>query len=161
MRKFAQKLLVKCWWNWREQIGNLEPLTNLRVLMLGKNRIRRIEGLQKCTRLSVLDLHGNRITQVWTNYAHDLRFSNWWPWFSYMVQLVPLKTLLSSGISFMLRPRQMLINAKRILSFNFAWWQITKLHIMLICGAISILDQKTWIWISFAFSWESTTRIFW
>ncbi len=45
-------------------ISNLEPLVNLRVLMLGKNRIRRIEGLQKCTRLSVLDLHGNRITQV-------------------------------------------------------------------------------------------------
>ena len=47
-----------------DQIGGLEPLTNLRVLMLGKNRIRRIEGLQKCNRLSVLDLHGNRITQV-------------------------------------------------------------------------------------------------
>ena len=47
-----------------EQISGLEPLTNLRVLMLGKNRIRRIEGLQRCCRLSVLDLHGNRITQV-------------------------------------------------------------------------------------------------
>ena len=32
--------------------------------MLGKNRIRRIEGLQRCCRLSVLDLHGNRITQI-------------------------------------------------------------------------------------------------
>jgi leucine-rich repeat-containing protein 49 len=46
------------------QISGLEPLTNLRVLMLGKNRIRRIEGLQRCCRLSVLDLHGNRINQV-------------------------------------------------------------------------------------------------
>ncbi len=45
-------------------MSNLEPLVNLRVLMLGKNRIRRIEGLGRCCRLSVLDLHGNRITQV-------------------------------------------------------------------------------------------------
>ena len=45
-------------------ISNLEPLVNLRVLMLGKNMIRRIEGLARCVRLSVLDLHGNRITQV-------------------------------------------------------------------------------------------------
>ena len=32
----------------------------LQVLMLGKNRIRKIEGLTDCPKLSVLDLHGNR-----------------------------------------------------------------------------------------------------
>ena len=32
--------------------------------MLGKNRIRRIEGLTNCRKLSVLDLHGNRIGSI-------------------------------------------------------------------------------------------------
>ena len=43
-----------------DHIAGLEPLVNLRVLMLGKNRIRKMEGLTDCPKLSVLDLHGNR-----------------------------------------------------------------------------------------------------
>ena len=60
-----------------DHIAGLEPLVNLRVslraggksrdgndetqvLMLGKNRIRKMEGLLDCPKLSVLDLHGNR-----------------------------------------------------------------------------------------------------
>ena len=67
-----------------DHIAGLEPLVNLRVLMLGKNRIRKVgelkhfndikmittrittiainkvEGLNHCPKLSVLDLHGNR-----------------------------------------------------------------------------------------------------
>ena len=47
-----------------DHIAGLEPLANLRVLMLGKNRIRKIECLAHCPKLSVLDLHGNRIGAI-------------------------------------------------------------------------------------------------
>ncbi|XP_035706372.1 uncharacterized protein LOC110843635 isoform X3 [Folsomia candida] len=38
--------------------------TSLRVLLLGKNRIRRIEGLEGLKRLEILDLHGNQLRYV-------------------------------------------------------------------------------------------------
>ncbi len=44
--------------------------------MLGKNRIRRIEGLTNCRKLSVLDLHGNRIGSIiGLEDLHDLKVS--------------------------------------------------------------------------------------
>lgn len=43
---------------------NLECVPTLRVLMLGKNRIRAISHLDKLVKLDVLDLHSNAITKV-------------------------------------------------------------------------------------------------
>ena len=39
-------------------------LRNLRVLMLGRNRIARIEGLDSLAALEVLDLHANRVRSI-------------------------------------------------------------------------------------------------
>ena len=47
-----------------DRISGLDCLDNLRVLLMGKNRIRKIEGLRRQGRLEVLDLHGNQITAV-------------------------------------------------------------------------------------------------
>ncbi|CAK9808291.1 Leucine-rich repeat-containing protein 49 [Anthophora plagiata] len=47
-----------------ERICNLEILENLRVLLIGKNRIKRIEGIKQLCKLEVLDLHGNQIVQI-------------------------------------------------------------------------------------------------
>jgi Leucine-rich repeat (LRR) protein len=55
----------------------LEALPTLRVLMLGKNKISRIEGLEPLSRLDVLDLHSNQIdhigspTQIRANHRAD------------------------------------------------------------------------------------------
>ena len=85
-------------------ISNLEPLVNLRVLMLGKNRIRRIEGLGRCCRLSVLDLHGNRITQAscsyWVNTVNANNFLNtvmFWLQITGLDSLTELKVLNLAG----------------------------------------------------------------
>ena len=65
LNNFACRLVfLDLYHNRLDLISNIDSLVNLRVLMLGKNRIRRVEGLLRCNRLSVLDLHGNRITQV-------------------------------------------------------------------------------------------------
>ena len=65
LNNFACRLVfLDLYHNRLDLISNIDSLVNLRVLMLGKNRIRRVEGLLRCSRLSVLDLHGNRITQV-------------------------------------------------------------------------------------------------
>lgn len=50
--------------NQLERICCLDVLNNLRVLLLGKNRIKKIEGLHNLTKIEVLDLHGNQITHV-------------------------------------------------------------------------------------------------
>ncbi|XP_018360002.1 PREDICTED: leucine-rich repeat-containing protein 49 isoform X2 [Trachymyrmex cornetzi] len=42
----------------------LDRRENLGVLLLGKNRIRKIEGLKQLLKLEVLDLHGNQIQQI-------------------------------------------------------------------------------------------------
>jgi hypothetical protein len=42
----------------------LECVPGLRVLMLGRNRIRSIQGLSHLERLDVLDLHNNAITST-------------------------------------------------------------------------------------------------
>ncbi|XP_033321178.1 uncharacterized protein LOC117217588 isoform X3 [Megalopta genalis] len=47
-----------------EKICNFEILENLRVLLIGKNRIKNIEGMTHLSKLEVLDLHGNQILQV-------------------------------------------------------------------------------------------------
>ncbi|XP_018338751.1 PREDICTED: leucine-rich repeat-containing protein 49 [Trachymyrmex septentrionalis] len=47
-----------------EKVCDFDFLENLRVLLLGKNRIRRIEGLKQLLKLEVLDLHGNQIQQI-------------------------------------------------------------------------------------------------
>ncbi|CAK9813867.1 Leucine-rich repeat-containing protein 49 [Anthophora quadrimaculata] len=47
-----------------ERICNLEILENLRVLLIGKNRLKRIEGIKQLCKLEVLDLHGNQIVQI-------------------------------------------------------------------------------------------------
>ncbi|XP_017891797.2 leucine-rich repeat-containing protein 49 [Ceratina calcarata] len=47
-----------------ERICNFEVLENLRVLLIGKNRIKKIEGLKQLSKLEVLDLHGNQIVQI-------------------------------------------------------------------------------------------------
>ena len=39
-------------------------MPTLRVLMLGKNRLSRIEGLEALPKLDVLDLHCNRIRTI-------------------------------------------------------------------------------------------------
>jgi leucine-rich repeat-containing protein 49 len=36
----------------------------LRVIMLGKNLVERISGIETLTRLDVLDLHGNQISKI-------------------------------------------------------------------------------------------------
>jgi Leucine-rich repeat (LRR) protein len=58
-------------------ISGLEPVTGLRVLMLGKNQITKIENLDCVPKLDVLDLHSNRI-RVIENLQHlrDLRVLN-------------------------------------------------------------------------------------
>ena len=43
-----------------ERIGGLSTLTNLRVLMLGKNRIQKVDNLNGLIYLDILDLHGNQ-----------------------------------------------------------------------------------------------------
>ena len=45
-------------------IGGLETVPTLRVLMLGRNRIQRIENLEPVRHLDVLDLHGNCIQEI-------------------------------------------------------------------------------------------------
>lgn len=50
--------------NQLERICCLDVLLNLRVLLLGKNRIKKIEGLENLSKVEVLDLHGNQILQV-------------------------------------------------------------------------------------------------
>ncbi|XP_047369809.1 leucine-rich repeat-containing protein 49 isoform X3 [Vespa velutina] len=47
-----------------EKICNLECLENLRLLLMGKNRIKKIEGLMQLCKLEILDLHGNQIVQI-------------------------------------------------------------------------------------------------
>ena len=47
-----------------QRICNLDCVPSLRVLMLGKNQISRIEGLSALRRLDVLDLHSNRISKI-------------------------------------------------------------------------------------------------
>ncbi|OXU30110.1 hypothetical protein TSAR_003786 [Trichomalopsis sarcophagae] len=47
-----------------DRFCNFDSLENLRVLLMGKNRIKKIEGLKGLTKLEVLDLHGNQIMQV-------------------------------------------------------------------------------------------------
>ncbi|KAG5325207.1 LRC49 protein, partial [Pseudoatta argentina] len=47
-----------------EKVCDFDFLENLRVLLLGKNRIRKIEGLKQLLKLEVLDLHGNQIQQI-------------------------------------------------------------------------------------------------
>ena len=96
------------WCDRLEHIAGLEPLVNLRVLMLGKNRIRKVEriterhdhdhdhhlhhpetsssstsspkveGLTDCPKLSVLDLHGNRSYQQ--SWLSLLWWRWWWRW---------------------------------------------------------------------------------
>jgi len=44
--------------------GELSTVTNLRVLMLGKNRLKQVAGLAHLSKLDVLDLHSNQITSV-------------------------------------------------------------------------------------------------
>ena len=61
---FLRLVFLDLYHNRLEHVAGLEPLTNLRVLMLGKNRIRKIECLAHCPKLSVLDLHGNRIGAI-------------------------------------------------------------------------------------------------
>ena len=85
--------------------------------MLGKNRIRRIEGLQRCCRLSVLDLHGNRITQIsgLDNLA-ELKVlnlaGNQIRKICYMQGLISLEELVSIGAE----PESMLIMEKKPIS---------------------------------------------
>ena len=43
---------------------DLECVPTLRVLMLGKNRIKHISNLSKLIKLDVLDLHSNTIAKV-------------------------------------------------------------------------------------------------
>lgn len=47
-----------------EKICSLECLENLRLLLMGKNRIKKIEGLMQLCKLEILDLHGNQIVQI-------------------------------------------------------------------------------------------------
>jgi len=47
-----------------QKIAQLEAVPTLRVLMLGKNKIAKIENLQPLVRLDVLDLHSNLIEVV-------------------------------------------------------------------------------------------------
>lgn len=47
-----------------QKICNLEYVPSLRVLMLGKNNISKIENLESLTRLDVLDLHSNAIENL-------------------------------------------------------------------------------------------------
>ena len=42
----------------------LSSLTNLRVLMLGKNYVKKIEGLGNLDKLDVLDMHANLLTST-------------------------------------------------------------------------------------------------
>jgi leucine-rich repeat-containing protein 49 len=44
-----------------ERITGISSLTNLRVLMLGKNKISKIENLDELVYLDVLDLHANEV----------------------------------------------------------------------------------------------------
>lgn len=46
----------------------------LRVLMLGKNYIRKIEKLESVKKLDVLDLHSNRISKVDKNHFYNVFF---------------------------------------------------------------------------------------
>jgi hypothetical protein len=58
-------------------IAGLTAVPSLRVLMLGKNAIGRIEGLETLVQLDVLDLHSNQV-RVMENLSHlrDLRVLN-------------------------------------------------------------------------------------
>ena len=47
-----------------KNICNLESVPSLRVLMLGKNNISKIENLEVLSRLDVLDLHSNNIEVI-------------------------------------------------------------------------------------------------
>ena len=42
----------------------MDNLNSLRVLMLGRNKITKIEGLSFISKLDVLDLHDNEITEI-------------------------------------------------------------------------------------------------
>jgi Leucine-rich repeat (LRR) protein len=45
-------------------VSGLEAVPNLRVLMLGRNRISAIQGLEGLSKLDVLDLHNNKISSM-------------------------------------------------------------------------------------------------
>uniref|UniRef100_H2YWU8 Leucine-rich repeat-containing protein 49 n=1 Tax=Ciona savignyi TaxID=51511 RepID=H2YWU8_CIOSA len=58
-------------------MNGLSSLKSLRVLMLGKNRIRQISSLDNLVKLDVLDLHGNQIQTVENlNHLSELRVLN-------------------------------------------------------------------------------------
>ena len=46
------------------QISGLEQVPSLRVLMLGKNLVERVERLDCLTKLDVLDLHCNQLRTI-------------------------------------------------------------------------------------------------
>ncbi|KAG6960954.1 hypothetical protein JG687_00007937 [Phytophthora cactorum] len=59
------------------KLENLHLVPNLRVLMMGKNRLRTIENLECLTKLDVLDLHSNEIEQMQNlNELKELRVLN-------------------------------------------------------------------------------------
>ncbi|XP_055914367.1 ras guanine nucleotide exchange factor V [Eupeodes corollae] len=62
---FQNLVFLDLYDNQIEKISNLDGLTNLTVLLLGKNRINDMTGLASLKNtLRVLDLHGNRITSI-------------------------------------------------------------------------------------------------
>lgn len=63
-QKFPFLVFLDVYDNQLECIHSLDKLENLRVLLMGKNRIRKIEKLNMLKKVEVLDLHGNQITQI-------------------------------------------------------------------------------------------------
>jgi leucine-rich repeat-containing protein 49 len=49
-----------------QKLNGLESLVNLRVLMMGRNKIGSIENLSRLVKLDILDLHSNRIEMIRT-----------------------------------------------------------------------------------------------
>lgn len=63
-QKFPFLVFLDVYDNQLEFITGLDRLENLRVLLMGKNRIRKIEKLNMLKKIEVLDLHGNQISQI-------------------------------------------------------------------------------------------------
>ena len=51
-------------WNLYKRIQSLENLNSLRIIILGRNKIKKVEGLSFASKLDALDLHNYEITEI-------------------------------------------------------------------------------------------------